>query len=67
VVRTTSCCLGGADLRDLYVTTARRSIRDVPADVEELAGAVFRYRVDVPGVPARRERAQASAPTATAE
>ncbi|WP_448624262.1 SMP-30/gluconolactonase/LRE family protein [Geodermatophilus sp. URMC 64] len=54
VLRTTSCCLGGPDLRDLYVTTARRSIREVPAEVEELAGAVFRFRVDVPGVPAHR-------------
>ncbi|MGY1616129.1 SMP-30/gluconolactonase/LRE family protein [Geodermatophilus sp. SYSU D00691] len=58
VARTTSCCLGGPDRRDLFVTTARRSIRDVPAEVEELAGAVLRYRVDVPGVPARRWRAQ---------
>ena len=57
VQRTTSCCLGGPDLRDLYVTTARRSIRDAPAGVEELAGAVFRYRVAVPGVPASRWRA----------
>jgi len=54
VLRTTSCCLGGPDLRDLYVTTARRSVRDVPAEVEELAGAVLTYRVDVPGVPAHR-------------
>jgi sugar lactone lactonase YvrE len=54
VLRTTSCCLGGPDLRDLYVTTARRSIRDAPAEVEDLAGAVFRYHVDVPGVPERR-------------
>ena len=54
VLRTTSCCLGGQDLRDLYVTSARRSVRDAPGEVEELAGAVFRYRVDVPGVPARR-------------
>lgn len=54
VLRTTSCCLGGPDLRDLYVTTARRSIRAVPPDVEELAGAVFRYRVAVPGAPVRR-------------
>jgi sugar lactone lactonase YvrE len=37
VARTTSCCLGGPDLRDLFVTTARRSIREVPADVEALA------------------------------
>jgi sugar lactone lactonase YvrE len=57
VTRTTSCCLGGPDLRDLFVTTARRSVREAPDDVEELAGAVFRYRVDVPGVPAARWRA----------
>jgi sugar lactone lactonase YvrE len=63
VDRTTSCCLGGPDLRDLYVTTARRSIRAVPAEVEDLAGAVFRYRVDVPGVPASRWRAQPGTPT----
>ena len=52
VQRTTSCCLGGPDLRDLYVTTARRSIREGPAEAGPLAGAVFRYRVPVPGVPA---------------
>jgi sugar lactone lactonase YvrE len=58
VQRTTSCCLGGPDLCDLYVTTARRSIRDAPAVVEDLAGAVFRYRVAVPGLPAQRWTAQ---------
>lgn len=59
VSRSTSCCLGGPDLRELYITTARRSVRDV----QQLAGAVFRFRVDVPGAPARRWRAQASAVT----
>lgn len=57
VLRTTSCCLGGDDLRDLYVTTARQSLRDIPDEVEPLAGAVFRIRVDVPGVPEQRWRA----------
>ncbi len=66
VLRTTSCCLGGPDLRDLYVTTARRSIREVPAQVEDLAGAVFRYRVDVPGVPAHRWRSDPVEPAASA-
>ena len=70
VDRTTSCCLGGSDLRDLYVTTARRSIREVPAQVGPRDGAVFRYRVAVPGLPAPRWRARpggagaASAPPA---
>lgn len=59
VSRTTSCCLGGDDLRDLYITTARRSIRDDAdaARAEPLAGAVFRCRVEVPGVPTHRWRA----------
>ena len=57
VQRTTSCCLGGPDLCDLYVTTARRGIRTGTADAEPLAGAVFRYRVSVPGAPAARWRA----------
>jgi sugar lactone lactonase YvrE len=52
VSRTTSCCFGGEDLRDLFITTAPRSIRDdrLP-DTEPLAGAVFRCRVDTPGAP----------------
>ncbi|WP_409329677.1 SMP-30/gluconolactonase/LRE family protein [Trujillonella humicola] len=54
VLRTTSCCLGGPDLRDLYVTTARRGIRAAPDAVEDLAGGVFRCRVAVPGVPEHR-------------
>lgn len=57
VLRTTNCCFGGDELRDLYVTTARQSVRDVPDEVESLAGAVFRIRVDVPGAPVHRWRA----------
>jgi len=43
---------GGADLRTLFITTAREKR---PADElarEPLAGAVLRLRVDVPGLPA---------------
>jgi sugar lactone lactonase YvrE len=40
--------LGGADLRDLYVTTSRENL---PLDIEPEAGSVFRLRVDVPGMP----------------
>lgn len=42
----TSLCFGGSDLRDLYVVSA-----DNTAD-PELAGTVFRTRVDTPGLPA---------------
>ncbi|MEE6294478.1 SMP-30/gluconolactonase/LRE family protein [Georgenia wangjunii] len=44
----TACTLGGDDLRDLYVTTSRENLG---ADAEPEAGAVFRIRVDVPGMP----------------
>jgi sugar lactone lactonase YvrE len=57
VSRTTSCCFGGEDLRDLFITTARRSIRDDRlSDTEPLAGAVFRCRVDTPGAPTSHSR-----------
>jgi sugar lactone lactonase YvrE len=45
-------CFGGADLKTLYVTTARENR---PADElarEPLAGCVLQLRVDVPGLPA---------------
>jgi gluconolactonase len=42
----TSLCFGGADLRDLYITTADNT------DAPELRGCVFRTRVDTPGLPA---------------
>ncbi|MBC7632685.1 SMP-30/gluconolactonase/LRE family protein [Aeromicrobium sp.] len=56
VTRTTSCCLGGDDLSELYITTARRSLRGVATDANPLAGAVFHCRVEVPGLPAHRWR-----------
>ena len=45
-------CFGGADLKTLYITTAREKR---PADElarEALAGCVLQLRVDVPGMPA---------------
>jgi sugar lactone lactonase YvrE len=45
-------CFGGADLKTLYITTARENR---PADElarEPLAGCVLQLRVDVPGLPA---------------
>jgi sugar lactone lactonase YvrE len=46
---TTACTFGGDDLRDLYVTTSRENLDDP----EPQAGAVFRVRVGVPGLPVR--------------
>jgi sugar lactone lactonase YvrE len=45
----TSCALGGEDGRDLFITTSRENLDDP----EPEAGAVFRARVDVPGLPVR--------------
>lgn len=42
----TSCCLGGKDLRTLYVTSAQN-----PAGGEPDGGAVFATEVEVPGLP----------------
>ena len=49
-------CFGGADLKTLYITTAREKR---PADElarEPLAGCVLQMRVDVPGLPANFAR-----------
>ena len=49
-------CFGGADLKTLYITTARDKR---PADElarEPLAGCVLRLRVDTPGLPANMAR-----------
>ena len=49
-------CFGGADLKTLYITTARENR---PADElarEPLAGCVLQMRVDVPGLPANFAR-----------
>jgi sugar lactone lactonase YvrE len=49
-------CFGGADLRTLYITTAREKR---PADElarEPLAGCVLQMRVEVPGLPANIAR-----------
>jgi sugar lactone lactonase YvrE len=50
VARVTSCCFGGAELDELYITTARG-----PGD-GRLGGAVFRVRPGVTGLPTNRFR-----------
>ena len=45
----TACTLGGPDGRDLYITTSGETLDDP----EPQAGAVFRVRVSVPGLPVR--------------
>ena len=50
VARTTSCCcLGGPDLRDLYVTSARHRLTPEQLRAEPLAGSLLRLRPGVRG------------------
>jgi D-xylonolactonase len=47
--KVTSLCFGGDDLRDLYITTALNG--GTKAEEGDGAGAIFRLRVDEPGLP----------------
>ena len=47
----TMCALGGADLRTLFVTTARHGRDDEELARLPLSGGLFAMRVDVPGLP----------------
>lgn len=48
----TTCAFGGADLRTLFITTARVGLTPQQLAVEPLAGSVFAVEIDSPGVPA---------------
>jgi thiamine-phosphate diphosphorylase len=52
--RVTSCCFGGDDLTELYVTTARTGLSDEQLAAQPLAGGLFRLRPGVRGRPAHR-------------
>ena len=45
-------CFGGADLKTLYITTARDQRPAEELAAQPLAGCVLQLRVDVPGLPA---------------
>lgn len=51
VERVTSCAFGGADYRDLYITTASVEMADEDWVEQPQAGGLFRIRLDVAGVP----------------
>jgi len=48
---TTSCAFGGANLDELYITTARIGRTEQQLAAEPAAGALFRIRVNVRGLP----------------
>jgi sugar lactone lactonase YvrE len=51
VSRVTSCAFGGADLSDLYVTSARNGLSDAELRSEPHAGGIFHLRPGVRGLP----------------
>jgi sugar lactone lactonase YvrE len=51
VAKITSCCFGGPELGDLYVTTRREGLSDADVAEQPLAGALLRLDVGVTGLP----------------
>lgn len=51
VTRPTMIVFGDEDLRTAYVTTARTGLSDDALAAQPLAGAIFSFRVEVPGLP----------------
>jgi len=51
VAKITSCCFGGPELRDLYVTTRREGLSDADVAEQPLAGSLLRLDVGVTGLP----------------
>lgn len=51
VSQCTKVAFGGADLRDLYITTASIGLPEEELARQPLAGGLFRLRVDTPGLP----------------
>jgi sugar lactone lactonase YvrE len=50
----TSCAFGGPDLADLYITSIKLGLSEQALQAEPLAGALFRCRPGVRGLPAHR-------------
>lgn len=56
VAQCTKAAFGGADLKDLYITTAAVGLSPEALARQPLAGGLFHARVDVPGLPANEFR-----------
>ncbi|MFB9277025.1 SMP-30/gluconolactonase/LRE family protein [Cohnella cellulosilytica] len=52
VSRVTSCCFGGDDLDELYITSASVGLSEEQLRKEPLAGSLFVYKPGVKGLPA---------------
>ena len=56
----TKIAFGGPDLRTAYATTARQFLTPEQLEAQPLAGGLFEFRVEVPGVPCPFVRAMAA-------
>jgi sugar lactone lactonase YvrE len=54
VTNVTSCCFGGRDLNQLFITTARRGLDVRARQAQPLAGSVFVSEPGIQGLPAAR-------------
>ena len=51
VAKVTSCCFGGKDLSEIYVTTSRHELANSDLARQPLAGSLFRFDPGVEGLP----------------
>lgn len=51
VANITKIAFGGDDLRTVYATTARQGLSEEELERQPLAGHLFEFRADVPGIP----------------
>lgn len=49
VKRVTSCCFGGADLTELYITSTRKGLTEAQLKEQPLSGSIFKVKVDIKG------------------
>jgi sugar lactone lactonase YvrE len=53
VANVTKIAFGGADLTTVYATTARKGLSNEELAAQPLAGGLFSFRVETPGLPQR--------------
>jgi D-xylonolactonase len=54
----TKLAFGGPDLRTVYATTARKGLSDEELAAQPLAGALFTFRAETPGLPQHKLRTE---------
>lgn len=50
-MQVTSCCFGGSDMKDLYITTASAGLTNTQLQNQPYAGLLFKARIGIAGLP----------------